>query len=372
MQLNIRTMPFQAKGDEVTDDTAAFQQALDLLAHQSGIIEIPEGRYKITAPLNYTGTNSISLQLRGHSSKESRLIWLGPAGQTLFNAHGMNTSTFENVHFEGRNQPLYVLHLQSNQAAGGSGSSNLVFNRCTIEGWSGLGSAGVAVGNTSESFQVSELSFVNCEFGTSTAFINSGACFVFLGNPGNQKDASFWGGSMNGCDYGIDGLINSGRIRVDGVIFSNIKIACIRNGTGTLAITGCQAETNFDNARFVTGVGGSSNNPGCIYLAGNQFNGQSPTGAAVVVDHYGAINLTANQFFMGPTATPMIQTDPTFGSIASLGNVYDQTSPGAVFIDYSQNVITNTSIISSYHDMGRNAGTMSRFPIRGTSGGFVP
>jgi len=49
---------FGAKGDGITDDTESIQKALDYFGvpnNRSGKISVPQGAYKITAPLFYQG-----------------------------------------------------------------------------------------------------------------------------------------------------------------------------------------------------------------------------------------------------------------------------------------------------------------------------
>lgn len=64
-EVNIRW--FGAKGDNVTDDTAAIQAALGLKVSAY----IPKGRYIITAPLNMTNNNSSQTTIRGDGWTET-------------------------------------------------------------------------------------------------------------------------------------------------------------------------------------------------------------------------------------------------------------------------------------------------------------
>ena len=53
---SVSAAAFGAKGDGVTDDTAAIQKALDSLARTGGVVHLPAGRYVITAELNVPGS----------------------------------------------------------------------------------------------------------------------------------------------------------------------------------------------------------------------------------------------------------------------------------------------------------------------------
>ena len=52
---SVSVTPFGAKGDGVTDDTAAIQKALDSLASTGGIVNLPAGRYLISAEIKVPG-----------------------------------------------------------------------------------------------------------------------------------------------------------------------------------------------------------------------------------------------------------------------------------------------------------------------------
>ena len=67
---------FGAKGDDSTDDTAAFVRALDEV--KSGAIEVPPGRYRITGLLEIIGPNVV---LRGAGPDQSVLVCPTPLNE---------------------------------------------------------------------------------------------------------------------------------------------------------------------------------------------------------------------------------------------------------------------------------------------------
>ncbi len=51
--INVRAPPYNAKGDGVTDDTNAFQQAINDVGNMGGgIVFVPEGNYLIASQLS--------------------------------------------------------------------------------------------------------------------------------------------------------------------------------------------------------------------------------------------------------------------------------------------------------------------------------
>ncbi len=377
----INVKSFGAIGDCINDDTAAIQKALNTLSGtgsgsnaRSGEIYFPTGCYKITSPLNFVSGVSQGVRFIGDSSSDggSEIAWFGLSGETMIRTRGLNQSSVENLRFNGRFIANRIFSVESNQTLGGAGSSDLTFKRSTFANWSGVGSAGVTIGVVGTSFQVDTLDFYSCDFNNDETLSESGAGYLVLGNPGNQKNVSFWGGVMRGVDYGVDALINLGHINVDGVTFLNTKKAAVRMGGGFLSMTSCAVETSFNESKLLTGSGGFSNNPATAILTGNYITSTSALGTAVVVDHFGAITLQGNEFNMGP-AVPAIQSAvstpgvPAPGAIVSQGNFYFNASGKANFVDYGNNDINLMGQpISSQGDHGVVGGTMVQLaPIFG-------
>lgn len=80
---------YGAKGDGVTDDTFAIQNAIDACI-ESGEVFIPEGNFRITETLevNYTDVfRGVSIRGTGHPSKIS---WDGGDSKPMFHFHGVS------------------------------------------------------------------------------------------------------------------------------------------------------------------------------------------------------------------------------------------------------------------------------------------
>lgn len=88
----INVLDFGAIGDGITDDTAAFQNAINTIAQQNGgVIVIPSGVYNISSTLSIT-TSNVVLNGEGgdfvhdtgtNVDAATKLVWTGAAGGTM-------------------------------------------------------------------------------------------------------------------------------------------------------------------------------------------------------------------------------------------------------------------------------------------------
>src|SRR5205085_6615096 len=120
----IAVKDFGAKGDGISDDTAAIQAAINLFSQhvptasrRGGTIYFPSGVYLISSPLFYYGSPGTGIRLQGDlgrtrgSTYGSTIRWNGGSGATMFIAVGMNNSQFENIDFDCNNLARIGIHL---------------------------------------------------------------------------------------------------------------------------------------------------------------------------------------------------------------------------------------------------------------------
>ena len=90
-----------AKGDGVTDDTAAIQSVLNRL--QDGVtIYFPPGTYRITKALEPPAGRFLGVTLLGHG-RSTTLVWDGEAQGRMFWTHdGMTTACYIGLTWDGR------------------------------------------------------------------------------------------------------------------------------------------------------------------------------------------------------------------------------------------------------------------------------
>ncbi len=97
--VNVRTAgPVKAIGDGRADDTGAIQEALSVPGDGRAVY-LPAGTYRITATLEVKGPRHGFL-LIGHG-RDTRIVWDGPAGGTMFRCNGLAYSRFEGIAWDG-------------------------------------------------------------------------------------------------------------------------------------------------------------------------------------------------------------------------------------------------------------------------------
>jgi hypothetical protein len=98
---NVRS--FGAAGDGYSDDTNAFQAALNSLGttNSFSILYIPAGTYRITRTLSLVGRNFVSIV--GEHPDRTTIKWAGPAGGVMLDLNGLVDSSFTRMNFDGGN-----------------------------------------------------------------------------------------------------------------------------------------------------------------------------------------------------------------------------------------------------------------------------
>src|SRR6516165_369670 len=113
--INIKTA-YGAKGDGITDDTAAFQRALTDLGTpgHGNVLWIPAGTYKITSQLNLSSRLGVSII--GEDPATTILKWAGPGvfstdstTGSMFVINGVADSRFDRLTFDGSGSPIVLV-----------------------------------------------------------------------------------------------------------------------------------------------------------------------------------------------------------------------------------------------------------------------
>src|SRR5260370_15957899 len=97
---NVKTV-YGARGDGVTDDTMAIQNAFNNIgtAGHSAVVFFPAGKYKISATVRVA--HQINVSLIGEDPNTTLLSWAGASGGTILNIDGLNQSFIKRLTFDG-------------------------------------------------------------------------------------------------------------------------------------------------------------------------------------------------------------------------------------------------------------------------------
>ena len=156
--LNVKTN-FGAVGDGVTDDTIAFEYALNALASptsHANVLYIPAGTYKITSSLDFISTNCnmycTGKSIIGESPANTILKWQGDAtGSAMLTLDGINRMQFDRLTLDGSGAEITLVNETMHQGCCYDGSneySDDVFENAAVGIQAGDNSAGCCSAET--------------------------------------------------------------------------------------------------------------------------------------------------------------------------------------------------------------------------------
>jgi Pectate lyase superfamily protein/Bacterial Ig-like domain (group 2) len=97
--VNVKTA-FGAKGDGVTDDAPALQQALDSLLNNPAVLWLPAGNYIIKSHLHLQGLGYFTIL--GEDPKNTLISWYGSIGETMLTLDGCSYFNLGRITWDGR------------------------------------------------------------------------------------------------------------------------------------------------------------------------------------------------------------------------------------------------------------------------------
>lgn len=224
VQTSINGLP-GAKGDGTTDDTAAIQRAINLFSGRTnttlGVLYFPYPgflkSYKVTATLQYTGSNGTALTMMGdmpasQAAVSTTLQWQGPASGTLMSWNGANNCVIENLTFDGNNSAQVCFWIHTDQPNGGADSNNIHIRHCIFQNALGTGTTDgnydgtqgiVTLGDALNTQQVSNVNFEDCLiYGSGYQVGQTFACVNVLGG-GNTEQFTFTRTNFLNAQYGF-------------------------------------------------------------------------------------------------------------------------------------------------------------------------
>lgn len=322
---------YGAKGDNVTDDTAALQAWLDdcKLKNKSGYL--PNGNYKITSTLSLTGgTTVFGWRIFGESmtmigSGGTRIFWAGAAGGTMLLLQGVSTGTMSFLTLDGMDLAGVGLDLD---AVTGTFSTWNEFQRCCFMNCK---EAGVTIGKSH--VQTDQTNWIDCAFylcrSANPQVAGSGtSCGVKILDA-NSLWNQFRGCAWQRCDIGISSVetgSNGGHFGLTGCKFNGQSVVDIKpHSVRGCSISDTQSEWSY---RFLVGAGGSSAD-GVVTLNGCSVTVvDAPDGKGIIW------NRPSPLVILGGSYGSIVRGRPKF--LVQVGNQVSKgtcIAKGALFID---------------------------------------
>lgn len=233
--IDVTKPPYHAKGDGLTDDTLAIQQALIEHPNQNCIIYLPNGTYLISSPLKWpVGTNEESsfratiLQGQSRTGAVLRLADFSPA-------------------FTGSSRDAFVLWMGESPA---SRERNAVRNLSIHTGTGNTVASGIAF-MANRQGSIRDVTITAGGKGEGVAGIDIGHCDAI--GPALIQNVR-----IEGFDYGIKASFPQYSITLEHVEINNQRVAAIRNSGQTLTIRDFRSSNavpailSRDPASFIT------------------------------------------------------------------------------------------------------------------------
>jgi hypothetical protein len=232
--INVQTEVVPAAiGDGRADDTVAVQTALNGVRDGS-VLYFPAGTYRLTAPLslrNSAGGRWVGGLIVG-SGRNTKWVWDGAEGGTMFVLDGIAYSRFVGLELDGRGRAAVGFHYQAVR-----GFQTEVTHRHLA--FRGFRNAGVLEQHPGEGQALAETTFENCLFED----CERGVAFLQF----NDYDYTFDGCEFRGCGVAID--CDHGNFYVRNCHFEGSRVVDVRDGSEHCS--SIRRSTSTDSQAFV-------------------------------------------------------------------------------------------------------------------------
>jgi pectate lyase-like protein len=266
---NVKTA-FGAKGDGVTDDTAALQAALNSLVEHPAVLWIPLGKYVITSPLTIRGLENITIL--GEDPLTTTISWSGTAGGTMLTLSGCSGFNIGRLTLDGRGYAGVNLEVAWDEVSNYYPTRNLLHDSRIINTETGI-HAGWAGETTVDRVHFDH----NTQAGISLGTFNT--------LNWNVLDSLFTDDAI-----GVTNWYGAGAFNVTNSVFVRSTTADIKIGnTGSFSL---RSNLSVDSMKFFsTGMTGA---PANIIIQGNTI--YHPGSSPIATGTPGSLMILDNQF----------------------------------------------------------------------------
>lgn len=293
-------MQFGAKGDGISDETSAFQNALEAL-HWYGpsVLWIPSGTYRITHTITLVNQD---VSIIGEDPENTRIVWDGPGGQTMFSIAGGFTIQLSRLTLDGSGTADTGVSVNSNPP-----SSFTYTNQLSDMVFTGM-NTGIRIG-PADSTSIDRARFLNLGYaGVSVEDYNALDVWV--------RDSFF-----SGCARGLTNWRASGHFHVYNSVFVGSTIADME--IGQPVYFGERGNISYHSQAFIIVVPSYTDTQPLLTVEDNII--VDPLSSPFVMNATGPLMLIDNTILM-PTVNsgPIVmatQEAPAATDIAAIGNV---------------------------------------------------
>ena len=315
---------YGARGDGVTDDTAALQRALNDLgtSGHSSVLFLPAGTYRITATLLMT--SQIGVGVLGADPDTVTILWNGPAGGKMLLANGVRYSRWGRITWDGNGTASTAIHHQWDGIVPGASTGN----EHSDEVFKNVG-VGLRAGNIATNLMDAEVMVVRCKF------INCFQAGVSI-ESWNALNWFIWYSKFQNCNIGVTNQFGAGNFHVYYSNFSNSAVADVTiQSTMYFSLRG---NTSVGSKKFYWSLG-AGQNAAQVTLENNLVLDTQDTASLLIYDlgPFMALDNVVRSTVPGSPEQELGQ-HPGIANV-SIGNTFTVPNP-IVVVDPNANVLT--------------------------------
>jgi hypothetical protein len=311
---------FGAKGDGITDDTAALQAALNSLSNSTPVLWIPHGTYLITGTLTVMGNTNITIL--GEDPLTTTIVWGGSKGGTMFVLNGVDGLNLGRITWDGRGATSIALEIAWDKIHYSYPTRNLIHDSRILN--SAIGFLTGAGGDSGE-LTVDRVHF---DHNSTAGISNQGTLnFNVIDSLFTDNAVGIWGYTVLGGPFNV----------TNSVFVRSTESDLLPSSSGPFSF---RNNLSFDSQMLLlTGATGAPSN---VIIQGNTV--YHPASEPMIMGMPGALILADNQF---------VNLDPSFQIMAisgspryfiSAGNSYSVSQPFGPFCRQCNGVGVYTSV----------------------------